>query len=148
MRDIDPLNKLFNLTPTETEKKQEVAPIETVITDSSLEDDFELARETIRSVIKTGGAALEDIADLAKNTESARVFEVMGQMMKTLSDNSKDLLDLNKKKREMVLPQPEETNTPQIGNQYNVAFIGTTNDILADIDDESDIVDEDKDNTA
>lgn len=102
------------------------------------QDDFDLARETLRSLIHKGQNTLDDLVELAKNSEHPRNYEVAGQIMKTLSDTAKDLLELQK--RAQALKQPDEvTPNKQIGTQNNIVFTGSTTDLMKMLRNEKDI---------
>lgn len=64
-------------------------------------DDYEFARGNLYSLINKGNDALEEIFDVAKQSESPRAFEVVTNLLKTMVDANKDLLDLAKKQKEL-----------------------------------------------
>lgn len=120
----DKLNEVFNLEPKE-EQRMPVRDIQ--------DDDYELARDTLREVITQGRNALDDVISLARSSEHPRSYEVAGQIMKTMSDVAKDLLTLKKQKLELDVPKNAQA-TPQIGQQNNIVFAGSTEDLLRMID--------------
>jgi len=122
------LNQIFNLEPQVSKQENLPAPIETKNID--VEDDYDLARDTLRNVITKGSDALDEIIHLAKNSEHPRTYEVAGQLMKTISEVAKDLLALQKQKQEIQKPQADQTPHPQIGQQNNIVFTGSTEDLL------------------
>ena len=98
---------------------QELLPV--AVQDSS--QDFDLARGHILSVIEKGQSALDGILDIAERTQSARGYEVVATLIKTLSDSSKDLLELSKRKKDL-----EVENGPSTVN--NNLFVGSTSELL------------------
>lgn len=133
MKNIDPLNQLFNLTPF-TEQKQENLPVvsnEAAQTSGEEQEDIDLVRNTLRNLLATGTDAVENLSDIARSSEAARTYEVLGSLIKNMSEVSKDLLEMHKTKKEIIAPK-EDTGMPgtAINNQYNVVFTGTTSDIL------------------
>jgi hypothetical protein len=118
----DKLNEVFNLEPSPERKL-----IREVDGDDT-QSDYELARKTLREVIVKGTNALDDIMMLARSSEHPRSYEVAGQIMKTMSDVSKDLLALQKQKQD--LEKPAADTVPQIAQQNNILFAGSTNDLL------------------
>lgn len=113
------LNEVFNIEPTPTQRMlREVQ-----------DDDYDLARDTLREVITQGRTALDDVISLARSSEHPRSYEVAGQIMKTMSDVAKDLLTLKKQKMEIESPKNSPMN-PQIGQQNNIVFAGSTEDLL------------------
>lgn len=127
MKKIDELEKLFNLTPSEkTEEPKLPAIISNKIDDT--EDDYQLARRTLRNLIYKGDSTLDEMINLAKNSEHPRTYEVAGQLIKTMSDVAKDLIGLQKQVRELD-GGPQEASG-HIGTQNNIVFAGTTSDLL------------------
>ena len=69
--------------------------------DDSIDEDYEYARENLKLFIEKGKEAMDNIIFLAKEGESPRAYEVVGQLIKTLADTNKDLLDLGKKVKDL-----------------------------------------------
>ena len=84
--------------------------------------DYKYARENLYGVIEKGSEALDTLIDLAKASEHPRAFEVVSQLTKTLVDANKDLLDIQKKVKD--LKKTEEAAKPQ--NVTNALFVGST----------------------
>ena len=113
------LNEVFNIEPTPSQRMlREVQ-----------DDDYDLARDTLREIITQGRTALDDVISLARSSEHPRSYEVAGQIMKTMSDVAKDLLTLKKQKLDLESPKNSPAN-PQIGQQNNIVFAGSTEDLL------------------
>jgi alkylhydroperoxidase/carboxymuconolactone decarboxylase family protein YurZ len=94
------------------------------------EQDYQLARETFHNIIKKGHTAIEELSFIANQTESARVYEVLATLMKTMGDASKDLYDLQKKTKEL---HGITTERPVDQTQVHVdkaVFVGTTAELL------------------
>jgi hypothetical protein len=117
----DKLNEVFNLQPTESQK---------ILREVGSDDDYELARDTLREVITQGRNALDDVISLARSSEHPRSYEVAGQIMKTMSDVAKDLLTLKKQKFELDNPKESPAAAAQIAQQNNIVFAGSTEDLL------------------
>ena len=82
--------------------------------------DFETARKNIHSIIQKGSGALDDIIILARASDSARAYEVVSQMIKTLVDANKDLIHLHKQLKEVEGNKGGDTNI------QNNLFVGNT----------------------
>jgi hypothetical protein len=68
---------------------------------------------------------MENIVYLAKEGESPRAYEVVGQLIKTLAETNKDLIDLSKKAREAKGQDKKDAgNVTQ--NVTNALFVGST----------------------
>jgi hypothetical protein len=91
----------------------------------SIDDDAEYARQNIRGLIEKGNDAANHIVEIAKQSEHPRAFEVAAGLLKNLADMNKDLLEIQKRKRDL---RPVETT-----NNINVdkaVFVGSTKDLV------------------
>ena len=127
----DKLNDIFDvqgkiveqtLVPVEEKPKKEV--ISGAPNDESIDADYEYARENLKLFIEQGKVAMENIIFLAKEGESPRAYEVVGQLIKTLSDTNKDLLDLGKKVKDLK-NKKDDTQQPS-QHITNALFVGST----------------------
>ena len=75
-----------------------------------LDEDYAVARETIHDLIDKGTHALNRLISLAEVDTHPRTFEVAAGMIKSLSDLSKDLIDLHTKMKKL---KEEEVNQPK-----------------------------------
>ena len=89
---------------------------------NEVEDDYDYARKNLRDLIDSGMGDLNTVMDIARQSESPRAFEVATNLMKTLTDTNKDLLELAKKKKELI-----QEKEPQ--NVTNALFVGSTADL-------------------
>ena len=89
---------------------------------NEVEDDYDYARKNLRDLIDSGMSDLNTVMDIARQSESPRAFEVATNLLKTLTDTNKDLLELAKKKKDLT--QEKETN-----NVTNALFVGSTADL-------------------
>ena len=108
--------------PTQPTKIVELLPARPKIDTN----DFDYARRNTYDVIEKGMSALEDIIDIAKQSESARAFEVATNLMKTMLDANKDLMQLNKDNKE--LNRDDKTPDKQVTN--NNLFVGSSAELL------------------
>lgn len=113
--------EIFNLPDSPSLTKD----VEVFKPDSSkddIESDYKYARENLYNIIERGSDALEELVDIAKQNQSARTFEVVGHLIKTLTDANKDLLEVQKKVKD--LKKEERLKGPN--NVTNALFIGNT----------------------
>jgi hypothetical protein len=106
-------------------------PVKTV--NSAEENDFEFTRRNLYDIISKGQDALEDMLDVAKQSESPRAFEVASTLINTLVNANKDLMGLRKTKKE--LEKGEDREDPKTVN--NNLFIGSSAELLKMIKDNS-----------
>jgi hypothetical protein len=117
------LNDIFDIVPS---VQQEIVTKEvtTVTNDATVDDDYEYARKNLRTLIDNGKDAMENLTFLAKEGESPRAYEVVGQLIKTLADTNKDLLNLAKVKKDIQQKKDEEQLSPT--HVTNALFVGST----------------------
>lgn len=96
-------------------------------------NDYEYARSNLYDIIEKGNDALEHIVDIAKQSESARAFEVVTNLIKTMADANKDLLALAKAKKDL-----EKEDVPEQKNITNNNLVLTSADLLKMIKDKRD----------
>lgn len=121
------LNKLFNLDPI-LSSDNEILPAEIPKSspDEQKDDDFDLARNTLRDLIGKNNVVISDLVDLARNSEAPRAYEVVSQMIKTQSEIAKDLIGIHKQKKDIEKDSGQKT----IHTQNNVVFAGSTAELM------------------
>jgi hypothetical protein len=112
-------------------RKQEVTPVvpEQTEDQEDQKDDYVLARRTFRDLIHKGNDAIEDLTDLAKQSESPRAYEVLATLMKTVGETTKDLFDLQKRKKDLAGGTEKKLDESAITIDKAV-FVGTTAELL------------------
>ena len=91
----------------------------------NVKDDYEYSRETLYDLIEKGKDALENMIEVARESEHPRAYEVLSGLIKNVSDTNDKLMDLNKKQKQMN----EKDEVKQVENQQNNYFLGSTADI-------------------
>jgi hypothetical protein len=120
------LNQIFDVVDTTSSVVNDTTEIVLALPkeEQNVDDDYEYARKNLRTLIDNGKDAMENLTFLAKEGESPRAYEVIGQLIKTLADTNKDLLDLSKKAREAKGMKSADEQKPQ--NVTNALFVGST----------------------
>ena len=99
---FDDLNDAFNvetdIVPTETTKVQKK---EVKSNDDHIQKDYEYTRGNLYSIIEKGQEAINGILELAQESEMPRAYEVAGQLIKSVSDATDKLMDLQKKLKDV-----------------------------------------------
>ena len=131
---FDKLDEVFNVTGEIVSQELEPkllknVPLEnTIDTKSILSDikkDYEYARGNMYSIIEKGQEALNGILELAQETESPRAYEVVGQLIKNVSDSTEKLIELQKKLKDL-----EEIKTSSGPTSVtNALFVGSTTEL-------------------
>ena len=91
-------------------------------TKDDITKDYEYTRGNLYSIIEKGQEAINGILELAQDSEMPRAYEVAGQLIKSVSDATDKLMDLQKKLKDV------EEETPQKGPSTvnNALFVGST----------------------
>jgi K+-transporting ATPase c subunit len=118
------LSEIFDIEPIEIKEKV-TTDLVTIESGTDIDIDANFARENIKQLISSGNIALGELATVANQSESPRAYEVLATMMKNLADMNKDLLELQKRKRDL---QPKETT--QNLNIDKAVFVGSTTELL------------------
>jgi len=125
---FDRLDKTFNVTPeTEVvEEKTEVVKPEKPdrLTKDDITRDYEYTRGNLYSIIEKGQEAIDGILEIAQESEMPRAYEVAGQLIKSVSDATDKLIDLQKKLKDV---NTEDKKSPT--NVTNALFVGSTADL-------------------
>ena len=122
----DKLNEVLGIA--EQQNELEVIQKETkdliVPDDKDPEIDFETGRKNLYNLIDKGNEAIDGILNLAKEGEHPRAYEVAGQLIKTVSEVSQNLLDLQDK-----LKKVKEVPDKGPKNVTNALFVGSTTEL-------------------
>ena len=122
---VEKLNKVIDVTgdliPVERIKKEKSPDVETTTTD--LTSDYDFSRDQYHTLVNKGNDALDELLAVAKESESARAYEVAAMLIRNLSDTTKELLTLQKTKKEIE----KDVKDPHTVN--NSLFIGSTKEL-------------------
>ena len=133
------LDKAFNITPVEVEttpengcfpKKEQLTNVTRPdkpdrLTKNDISKDYEYTRGNLYSIIEKGQEAIDGILELAQESEQPRAYEVAGQLIKSVSDATDKLMDLQKKLKDVN----EEDIRKSPTNVTNALFVGSTADL-------------------
>ena len=131
------LDNAFNITPTEVEvdntpengcspRKEQLTNVGITrpdrLTKDDITKDYEYTRGNLYSIIEKGQEAINGILELAQDSEMPRAYEVAGQLIKSVSDATDKLMDLQKKLKDVE----EETTQKGPNTVNNALFVGST----------------------
>ena len=92
------------------------------LTKNDIEKAYEKTRGNLYSIIEKGQEAINGILELAQESEMPRAYEVAGQLIKSVSDATDKLMDLQKKLKDVN--EEKESKGPTTVN--NALFVGST----------------------
>ena len=122
------LDDAFNITPTEVEVDESdvVVGVDREkpdrLTKDDITKDYEYTRGNLYSIIEKGQEAINGILELAQDSEMPRAYEVAGQLIKSVSDATDKLMDLQKKLKDVE----EDTTQKGPSTVNNALFVGST----------------------
>ncbi len=131
MRKVDvQLNDLFDIVEDETVEEVVLSDPPAVVKsdaknrDDDVDVDYEKSREYYYKLLDKGNDAIDGILALAKEGEHPRAYEVAGQLIKTVADVSKDLLEMQEKLKKLK-------EVPKTGPKSvtNALFVGSTTEL-------------------
>ena len=126
-KEYNKLDKTFNITPEVVEEKTEVVKPKKPdrLTKDDITRDYEYTRGNLYSIIEKGQEAIDGILEIAQESEMPRAYEVAGQLIKSVSDATDKLIDLQKKLKDVN----EETVAKGPSTVNNALFVGSTADL-------------------
>jgi len=119
------LDNAFNITPEVVEEeKVGITPEQKPdrFTKDEITRDYEYTRGNLYSIIEKGQEAIDGILELAQESDMPRAYEVAGQLIKSVSDATDKLMDLQKKLKDVN----EETQSKGPNTVNNALFVGST----------------------
>ena len=117
----DPIAQAMGMESISTEViDQETGEITEV-----LENDYNYTRRNTRDLIDKGHRALDELINVASQSQHPRAFEVVAGLINALASCNKDLLELAKREKELNA----ESQTGGVKTVNNNLFVGTTADL-------------------
>ena len=115
------LSKVLDVEPIDYQTT-EIVQVKTPV-----EDDAEFARTNIRELISKGNTAIDTLLQVATASEHPRAYEVAAGLIKNLGDLNKDLLEIQKRKRDLDPTQSKNNSTTNIDK---AVFVGSTTELV------------------
>lgn len=116
----DTIGEFLDLEPI----TQDITKAKDLVKASKLENDFEYARGNLYGVIENGSNALNDLLQVAQQSQHPRAYEVIANLVKTLTEANIALMDLTKKKKDIT---NDAGRSPSTVN--NNLFVGSTGEL-------------------
>ncbi len=114
------LSEVLDVEPIKSTELLPATPI------TKVDDDADFARENIRTLIEKGNLAVDGILHVAKESEHPRAYEVAANLIKNLSDLNKDLMEIQKRKKDLA---PQSQRSGDI-NVDKAVFVGSTTELV------------------
>ena len=127
------LANALDVTLTPVSKEVTVIEEPVVTTNNDQDEDYRLARKVLRNLIEKGNLAIDEINEIARQNESARGFEVMSTLIKTVTDTTKELYAIQKVTKDLKdEPKPDPRLKGEQGaiNVEKAVFVGSAHELL------------------
>lgn len=107
-------------------KSENKAVVETQNDYEKVNEDFDSARKNLYETIATSSKALTEMADVAYQSQHPAAYDVLNNMLKVMSTLNKDLVELQKRKKD-IMEKREQNNTSVVKEITNHnTFVGST----------------------
>lgn len=123
---FDSIEKALDVQVTEIEKEEIKDKKELILkspkNQENCDADYEYTRGNLYSLIEKGQELIDNVMELAQQSDSPRAYEVAGQIIKNVADTTDKLLDLQQKMKKLKEEEPKGPKS--ITN--NTMFVGST----------------------
>jgi hypothetical protein len=119
------LSEIFDVEPIKETPPVETLPVAIEYADP-VNADADFARNNIRELVTQGNQAVNELMLIARDGQHPRAFEVLSGLMKNLADMNKDLLEIQKRKKDLA-PKAETQNNLSIDK---AVFVGSTAELV------------------
>ena len=113
---------------------------------SSYDEDLDLVRSTLRTLLMQGEEGLQLARDVADEMQHPRAIEVLTGMIKQQSENAHALLAMHKKNQEINVTQAKGAPEEQKSLTQNV-FVGSTAELQKMLRGDTEVIEHDYDGT-
>lgn len=93
--------------------------------DDKVDNDFNYSRDTYYELIEKGKEGIEEMLEVARNSEHPRAYEVLSKLIKDVGDINSQLMDLNKKNKDIKKEEQPKLDQKTTNN----IFVGSTTDL-------------------
>ena len=129
------MNEIFDIEPTEKVEKQiedlpivqeepnliEPKGVEKILQDDLMKD-YDVSRKALQDIVKKGNNAIDDILEIARESEHPRAFEVAATMIKNVAEVNEKLINLQKQMKDITGTK----NQGQLNVGKAAIFVGST----------------------
>ncbi len=125
MKDFgDKLNEILDLTENVSIAKPPIERKKVDSTNDDIDNDYIYARENMYNIIERGQDAIDELLQEARDSGNARMFEVLGQLIKTVGEQNQNLVNIHKQLKDI---KKEVDSVPN--KVTNALFVGSTSDL-------------------
>lgn len=123
--EVEP-QKTIVVPPNATLVKVDPVPLTDERLDKDLKSDYEVVRDNLRELVDMGKNALDGVIQVAQEGDSPRAYEVVAQMIKTLSETNRELMDLHNRVKTIRKVDQSVTNNTTTNQSI---YVGSTKEL-------------------
>ena len=124
----DPISASLNLSPIPGDEPGAVMKLINSAFDDSAKTDFTTVRNSILALIDSGKTSLNDLAEVARQSQNPRAYEVYAKLMDSIVNATDKLLDSHAKIRTIDAADSSTKGGDTINNNL---FVGSTAEMAA-----------------
>lgn len=121
------LSDIFDVEPIDIVEHQITTEIVEFSSNNAVESDTEVARDNLKNLLNKGNKAVEELSIVARDSQHPRAYEVLAGMLKNLSEINKDLLEIQKRKQDLMGTKPSNSKDLNIDK---AVFVGSTAELM------------------
>jgi hypothetical protein len=91
-----------------------------------LKTDYDIVRENLRDLVDMGKNALDGVIQVAQEGDQPRAYEVVAQMIKTLAETNRELMDLHNRVKTIRKVDQSVTNNSTTNQSI---YVGSTKEL-------------------
>lgn len=96
----------------------------------SLENDSEEVKHNLKMLVQTGNRALEEMLNLAIDSESEKAYIALANLIETLGNINEKIIDIHSKTTNIKVKSGNASSPTNVtSTTNNVVFTGTTKDL-------------------
>ena len=115
------LNKVFDLSDQNAQFLPRQGRVVLIANDGEM-SDVDQARNNLKSMIRASSVALEELINLAIESQSSKHYDSLANLLKALNESNRHLVDFNKEQAK----EESNVNNTQINN---TVFVGSTSEL-------------------
>lgn len=121
--DTNPINNQIEQLPIVQQEPELIDPkgVDKILQDDLMKD-YEASRKALRDIVNKGNNAIDDILEIARESEHPRAFEVAATMIKNVAEVNEKLINLQKQMKDITGAK----NQAQLNVGKAAIFVGST----------------------
>jgi transcription initiation factor IIE alpha subunit len=93
---------------------------------NDLKTDYQIVRDNLKELVNMGKNALDGVIQVAQEGDQPRAYEVVAQMIKTLSETNRELMDLHNRVKTVRKVDQSVTNNTTTNQSI---YVGSTKEL-------------------